>query len=274
MLRPLIILMLGFLGGVANVYAQEAPAAISLSTPPKARSTDDVLVEVARNAKINFMADATHFANDAAPVDLDSTRPLIQRLDELATRQKLAWLSQDQVVLFWMAPNPRQLVQKLAQGDTIHLILPELGKESEVATPIPVTGQVIRKDSFAAQNPSQKELLFQEVSKYFREKHAWDDATPGDAKEVRISDLPPALRAKLGAAVQKDVLRPDDLTIWNVWFTDQFWSNAQLRLIEQDNGNPKGPKIQVLAVTGSIQTKSMRGGSMISLGALKGLPKY
>lgn len=260
---------------IATSHAQAL--APGIPTPSQVQLTpsdmSDTLIELGRANHTNFIADATHFPKDITAVDKKQTVTFERHLEALSSKHTLTWLPKEKVLLVWSAPDLSLLAKMAIEGDTIHLIVPPAPAKVETAVPANVAQRLPTKPTSTLNMPSAQELLFQEVASYMREKHGWDDATPDSLKEVGISDLPPPLRAKVAAAVQASLLRPEALTIWSAWFSDEFWNNAELKLVEETNGNPNGPKIPVLTVGGVIQTKTIRGGSMISLGALKGLPK-
>ncbi len=233
----------------------------------------DALVELGHAANVNFMADATHFSADAAPISIDSTGSLEQHLDELDASQKLTWQPYGRTLLLWSAPDLRQFAQYIVAGDSIKLVAPEWPETAGISKPQGNGGRPLPGKGDAPPAPSKEKLLFEEISDYFRDTRGWDSHKPGSVSEVRISDLPPALHDKVVVAVQSSLLRPESQVIWKAWFNDDFWKVAELKLVEEDNGVLNGPKIPVLTVGGMMRIGNGTGGSMISLGELKSKPK-
>lgn len=281
MRKTAFLLTAGLLGMVAVGHAQTPPTpqASDINSKPTSVNINDVLVELGRKSQTNFMVDATHLTEEATPPSSDQNVNVgvnvgvnvEKHLEALSAKQKLSWLLRDDIVLVWAAPDLRKLGQQLMAGETIKRIM--LEPPSQGADRLEADDA---KDPEATKRPTREELLYGELTAYLRETYSWDDRTPGSVKEVKVSDLPPSLGSRVGAAVQASLLVPESSTIWNAWFTDEFWNNAQLGLMYDTNGNqnPNAPKIPVLVVGGDTETKTMRGGSMMSLGAIKGLPKF
>lgn len=269
MKRTATIFLCGLVATASASHAQEAkPQKPVTPTKLTVANTDDALVEFGRAAKMNFMADATQFSQQETPLANDTTHTVEEHLAELVAKQHLALLPQEQMFLLWNAPDLPQFARLLAQGDTIKLYALPPVETSKPTLPLNGATRPTAK-ALETKTPSFQEAVFQELSDYLSATAGWDGQTPGSVAEVRISDLPPALHDKVAAAVQREILRPASVAVWNAWFDDRFWQNAQLRVVQDSNGKLNGPKISVLTVGGSIRIGSGSGGSMISLGALK-----
>lgn len=169
-------------------------------------SMDDYLVELARAADVNFIADATDFPKTAEPVSLEQQRPLGNLIIDFARQRKLGSRRFDaNTFLFWSAPDTD------AALELAHAILP------------------------TQTNPDGKPLIRRQMrawlTDYFKQVHGWNGYSQDVDIKVKLADLPPELRAWVVSETRDEILP------WEkIFYSDVFWNTARLRIRDSSNG--------------------------------------
>lgn len=183
---------------------------------------DDYMIELARAADVNVIADATEFPEPSAVKAYPGTSgaiaglqgphrdkwgpSLINLLGDFAAQKKLSALRPNaRTFLFWSEPDPLELVR---------LMLP---------------------DPNSAQNQPEAEELAQRpmsgaLRDYLKASHGWAGrAAERHAKvdiQARVADLPPPLRALVLAEVRRQLIPAEGA----LPLQDEFWERARVKI--------------------------------------------
>jgi type II secretory pathway component GspD/PulD (secretin) len=231
-------------------------------------SIDEALIEFSKASELSFMVDSTHLQKNPEPNTYELNTTIEQYLQMLSKSHKLTWLAEGKMVLVWSEPDITQMVKHIVDGGSIKLIeAPAFSATDDIPTAPTIMNA---RQRAASEDRSRQEMVFLQALEYFRTEMGWSEDVPNTVKTIPMSDLPVDLYARIAASVQSTVLRPQQVAIWKSWFDDDFWSNAQLKIIE-DSAGPQGQKVPLLTIGGSARLASGSGGSMMSLGAVENL---
>lgn len=170
---------------------------------PQGTATDDYLLALGKAADLNFMADATQFPATGAPLALKPQDSAQNIIAALANARKLTWQKQNEYFsLFWSEPDVMSLAQRIAAGEKIKLV-----------------DQVL---------PSQQ--LDNLLTAFYTQLRGGDANLRGVTLNLKMADLPPAIRSKVVAKAQYAIMSPGIRKVDAEWFTDDIWQTARLRL--------------------------------------------
>jgi len=163
---------------------------------------DDQIIELARAADANFIADATHFAETTAPVSGEWEYPLSFLVSNLADAHNLSRYNKDaRTFLFWSQPDMLALAHKIVAGESV----------KRVSTP-----------------PDDR-ALDALLSGWLQRTYGWDGRAPGFVKDIRIAELPPEIRTPVMAWAQEYLSQDSSASaLGQAWFTDAAWKGASL----------------------------------------------
>lgn len=228
---PLVCLALPLLAaGARSAFAEDDRRFNDLlqrtiDLPVQQVAAHDYLVQLARAADLNFIADATNIAPDAPTVSQETPARLTQLMFyNLVKPQNIRMVRFDQkTVLFWPAPDLVQLARLvLAEEDAASKAKPAVAplKEAEL--------NALLKD-------------------YFQRAHGWNGDWETANVEVQLDKLPPELRARVQNELRSQVANSAFSPDVEKWFSDAFWSTARLTINQHRRlaGGPLTPFLEV-----------------------------
>lgn len=217
------------LTGPARLRAQNAPVfdEVVLQKISVARaqpSTSRYLLSLAKAAKVNVLVDATNL-KPAAPlegswknvhsssVQGQWSSVFWQLLMELSHERDLTWKRHGtRTFLAWPQPDVARFGRDLAAAGI------ELSSGPQ---------------GFAEQL-GQRRFLNDALNTYYRGEHKWSWASQRLAPDVRLQDLPPALRTAIIDYASAALEHPDpNLATSAMWFDDKWWNSSWIRLREE-----------------------------------------
>lgn len=209
------------------VLAQEKPAATpkapanALLRPVEVAAasqlTDDQLLSLAGAAGVNILIDASQMPSQAAASPARSGT-LYGALNALATERKTTWLKNgENLFLCWSEPDIDALARKVAA---------EILKPVPAETPLAQVAPVAPAEIGAKETPS----LSAQLSAYFASPATWEGGVAGRWKDTPLAILPAPLREEVVAAARQSIVGPQGLASSAVWFSDEFWNRARLRV--------------------------------------------
>ena len=230
MKRSFLLLLTCFLLVILSmrVQAQEADPVLlkEFKFEPRETTTDEELLEIARTADVNFIADATHFSPETMTVQTRyanlGTWPLWLFIMEIIPEWKLTSHRYDaQTFLFWTEPDIVTLAQKVLNGEGNKLLgAVKIANEGEVNT-----------------------LLVH----YLQRSRGWDSAKLGFSLDIKIADLPPEVRTQVIAKVQKEKLGHPVASGTRAILSDDYWQQAVLRIVNDPTGQKRGEVLTLRA---------------------------
>lgn len=203
---------------------------------------DNHIVELARQADANFIADATHFPEQSEPLSTSSNDYLGHFILVLAQQRNLTWMKHGKrTFLFW------------ADQDLVPLARMILAEEEARTKDKPRTAEesVGAGDPY---HPQQRARWYKEMAPalndYFKRAHGWDGISQDFKLDIKMAELPPDLRAKVVARAREELQNPAQMALYRNWFGDEAWRRARLKTTRSLSGanlltillfDPEGP---------------------------------
>ena len=219
-----------------------APDAVTnqkITRPLNIATADDYLIDMARVADVNFIADATDFPAPA-PVTAYPSMPgsiaglkgeyrehwdarLINVMGDFAAQAKLSTLRPDErTFLFWSEPDPEQLA-------TLQLSLIRTVEQDRFAkASAALQAQGVPPEE-VVNGETTPEALRTVLFELLQTQRGWTRNTAALDKNIDIrfalAELPPDVRARILLDLREIVVKPRDSLALNA----DFWKNPRLR---------------------------------------------
>lgn len=209
--RHLFIAGAGLLLWVSNVRAQYHPnghgvdeiTRQKIALKLKNATTDDFIVELARAADLDFIADGTDLPQTGLTMSGEFSDHFGDLIDDVwpGKRELTCWREDKRTFLFWAMPDLVSLTRRIVNGEEI--------------TRVPKT--------------MDNRALRDALSDYLRQHHAFDGEKVGQSVRVAFADMPPPLRQAMIAFTQADNL-PTNPRHLKAQMSDEFWRQARLKI--------------------------------------------
>lgn len=192
-------------------------------------TADDHIVQLARQADVNFIADATRFPEAPSRISQDSQEDWGNLLLEMAHQRSLTWQGHDEnTFLFWAdwQGDLRELAEMI-------LARVEAGIGDKMRDPAERTRLSDPRERAKRWN---KEML-PALTDYLKRAHGWDGLSQNFKLRLKMAELPPDLRAKVIARAQEELPNANQAAAYRAYFGDEFWNKAILKVTQS-----RGPK--------------------------------
>lgn len=166
----------------------------------KEASIDDTIIELAKSAKVNLIADATNFPDDKR-LSGEVHGALWLVMNKLRHEYQLSWqIRGDGFILAWLLPDMSDLIARLKRGESIRRI----GK-----------------------SPGDKEIVSM-LERYFNEVK-FNPEQPGARAVFHLSNMPQKLREALIAYAQEKLTSAPRYVGHGYYvLKDAFWKEAKV----------------------------------------------
>ena len=196
--------------------------------PLQQNSTDDYLIAMADAAEVNVLADATRFPDSSPPIQGEWKNNfssaangqwkicLLSFFQEFSSERSLTWARDtdaQRTFLVWSAPDEPELAK--------------IGREIMVRRPRRTVTPEVR----SKKDNAEKEMDLLLVN-FYKEQYKWDGTSQEVAPDLKLSQLPPELRAKVTALILDQVYHPT-MADQGFWYEDVFWQHATLQIRKQ-----------------------------------------
>ena len=226
----------------------------------KQNSTNDYLIAMADAADVNILADATRFPASVPPLQGEWKNnfssaangqwsiSLLSFFQEFSSERGLTWARDtdaQHTFLVWSAPGEAELAS--------------IGRELMARRP----RRIAHPDRIRKKDDAEKEMDLL-LANFYKEQYQWDGSSSEVAPDLKLSQLPSELRAKITALLMEQIEHVD-LIDQGFWYEDVFWQHATLQIRKQfprDN-------FRFLAIGG--QTDPEREYSAINYGGLQAI---
>jgi len=215
----------------ASATAEVSPLAHPVTVAAGSRTPDAELVELARAAHVNMLADASNMAG-AMSVPVREGK-LYGNLNLLAKERHLTWRrSGDNTVLAWDEPDVLSLAQRVA----LTLIpAPKTPATTDAPATTPAT---------VPASPDGTSLN-QELTKFFARPEQRGATAQEGWKDAPLVTLPAPLRAQVLDAIRARTSR-QTASVDALWLSDDFWKGMRLRIknIDMISRGPDGQSVK------------------------------
>ncbi len=219
-----------------------------ITRPLDTATADGYLIDMARAASVNFIADATDFPAPAPVTAYPSTSgavaglkgeyqehwgsSLINVMGDFASQEKLSTLRVDErTFLFWSEPDPVQLAT--LQLSLIQAV--ERDRFAKASAALQAQGMAPEDIVTGATTP---EALRTVLFNLLKNQRGWTQNTAALDKKIDIrfalAELPPDVRARVLLDLREIMAMPSNLFA----LSDDFWKNPRLRIrVFEDGGS-------------------------------------
>ena len=196
----------GILGSSFPQFSHAAPNPIFRKTATlrvQNGTADDYMIELGRAADINIVADVTQPVADDTRITLDEKKTVSEFVDNFVwPRDRLASAFDQRTMIFWPAPNFRELVKTIGAEQKAEL-------KPETA---PLTDEEAPK----------------KWTEYFRQAHNWDGKWDGVDIKVAVDDLPADLRSQVQQEIERRMSVIRSSALMQRRASEEFWAKARL----------------------------------------------
>lgn len=244
-------------GATPPIYAQDAPAEKAVTDfVIENQPVPDALIALSKATHLNIIADTTSAAE--VPPATVSGRWRMTPWNIVGNFGRDAGLASQKLNerswMLWPQPDIRVLSRRIAAGESVTRI------------------QQINRAPAGVRPAGQPDETLNAplVSALYNAGWRADDVSTWHA--IALSDLPPELRANIGARVQSELLKSWQNDFRNAWLRDEFWESAALRIVTPPRppaGSASRMPARILEISG--QPPGSAGSTTRPLGALDAL---